>query len=109
MILKNIEDVVIQEFVCFYHADLIDEEWQDQSVQEELAKASVKRLLANTNEPAKLLELFQSMVKDRNHLMNQILSKETEIEWLIEDEDWISYKLLLETMILLFRAKSDSL
>ncbi|WP_298771760.1 hypothetical protein [uncultured Shewanella sp.] len=105
MVLNNIEEIVVQEFVCFYHADLIDENWGDKCVQEDLAKGSVVRLLSRINEPVQLLELFERMVVERQYPMNQTLSKETEIEWMIEDEDWISYRTLLETMIVVLKSK----
>ena len=88
-----------QEFLCYYHADLIPANWKSKDVTSELARESVARLTNAAEQKGDLLDLLKTLVKNRSHPVNEMLSEETDIEWCIEDEDWFGYKALLEEMI----------
>jgi len=88
-----------QEFLCYYHADLIPDNWKSKNVTNELAQESVARLTNAVKQKGDLVDLLKILVENRSHPINEMLSEETDIEWSIEDEDWFGYKALLEEMI----------
>lgn len=99
MSVEELEEKLKQEFVCYYHADLIPEDWKDQNISIELARESVARLTFGMEKKEELVNLLKLLASDRAHPTNETLSEVTDIEWCIEDEDWIGYKALLEGMI----------
>lgn len=99
MNLDRLTEILKQEFLCYYHADLIPTNWKDIDVQSELAKASSARLLGKVDRKGDLIELLQLLCSNRSHPINMLLSEETDIEWCIEDDDWYGYKALLNEII----------
>lgn len=91
--LNTIKELFYDEFTTWY-CD-IPADWYEDILY--YASESVERLLENIDDN-ELLRLLQEMVHDKKHEMNEVVIYAARIAW-TDDETWVDYKKLLETMI----------
>lgn len=93
-----IANILYNEFTCQINADILPFNWNNECNLDILAKGSAKRL-SSVVEPTKLIEIFNEMIRDREHYLNKLTSEASNFEWVIEDEEWVAYVELLNKII----------
>ena len=93
-----IANILYNEFTCKINPDILLLNWNNECNLDILAKGSAKRL-SSVVEPTKLIEIFNEMIRDREHYLNKLTSEASNFEWVIEDEEWVAYVELLNKII----------
>ncbi|WP_201510393.1 hypothetical protein [Psychrobacter alimentarius] len=93
-----IQNALYNEFTCQINADILPFNWNSECYLNTLAKGSASRL-SSAIESRKLIKIFNEMIRDREHYLNKLTSEASNFEWVIEDEEWITYVKLLNKII----------
>ncbi|MBF0657756.1 hypothetical protein IPZ60_03260 [Psychrobacter sp. NG25] len=93
-----IPNIFYNEFTCQINADILPSNWNSECYLNTLAKGSATRL-SLVVEPTKLIEIFNEMIRDREHYLNKLTSEASNFEWVIESEEWVAYVKLLNKII----------
>lgn len=96
---KNLDNLLENEFLCYYHIDLLPIDWKKPLVIKKLAAVTSGRLNELVSNKEELKQLLLEMKNERNHYLNEKISEEVDIEWCIEDDDWLAYAMLLEEIV----------
>lgn len=96
---QNLDDLLTNEFLCYYHIDLLPIDWKEPAVIKKLASITSGRLNELASNLEELKRILLDMKNERNHYLNEKISEEVDIEWCIEDDDWNAYSMLLEEIL----------
>lgn len=105
---EDLINVLKNEFLCYYHVDLLPDNWGDRDIITKMAHSTARRLEKKIKDRrGSLIQLLKKLILDRAHPVNATLSGETDIEWHLEDEDWEYYVSLIRRIIFELEHSSD--
>ncbi len=94
----NIKNALYNEFTCYINVELLPINWDGESFLNDLVKESATRL-TSIIESTNLIKIINIMIQNREHDLNKLTSAAGNFEWVIEDEDWLSYIRLLNKIV----------